>query len=100
MELSVSVSIEEVERIAKLAMLELSPEEKDKYTRQLNLILEYMAQLNQLDTSDVDPMSHPLGLTNVFRKDVVEPSLPVDEALKNAPDRSGDYFRVPKVIQK
>ena len=95
-----SVSIAEVERIARLALLELSSEEKEKFTKQLNLILEYMEQLNQLDTSDVEPISHPLGLTNVFREDKVRPSLPVDEALKNAPDRSGDYFRVPKVIQK
>ncbi len=95
-----SVSIEEVERIARLALLSLSPQEKEKFTRQLNLILEYMEQLNQVDTSDVEPMSHPLGLTNVFRKDEVQDSLPVEEALKNAPDKSGNYFRVPKVIQK
>ena len=95
-----SVRIEEVEHIARLAMLSLSPREKEKFTRQLNLILEYMAQLDQVDTSNVDPMSHPLGLTNVFREDEVQASLSVDDALKNAPDRSGDYFRVPKVIQK
>ncbi len=95
-----SVSVEEVERIARLAHLILSSQEKEKFTRQLNLILEYMEQLNSVDTSNVEPMSHPLGLTNVFREDEVRPSLPVDEALKNAPDRSGNYFRVPKVIQK
>jgi aspartyl-tRNA(Asn)/glutamyl-tRNA(Gln) amidotransferase subunit C len=96
----VPVSIEEVERIARLAMLSLSPREKVKFTRQLNLILQYMEQLNQVDTSETEPMSHPLGLTNVFREDEVRPSLPVEEALKNAPDKSGNYFRVPKVIQK
>lgn len=94
------VSVEEVERIAKLALLKLSSQEKEKFTKQLNLILEYMQQLNRIDTSNVEPMSHPLGLTNVFREDEVQPSLPVDEALKNAPDKSGNYFRVPKVIQK
>jgi len=96
----VSVSIQEVEHIAQLAMLNLSPVEKEKFTRQLNLILEYMEQLNQVDTTNVEPMSHPLGLTNVFREDEIVPSLPVEESLKNAPDKSGKYFRVPKVIQK
>ena len=95
-----SVSIQEVEHIAQLAMLNLSPVEKEKFTRQLNLILEYMEQLNQVDTTNVEPMSHPLGLTNVFREDEIVPSLPVEESLKNAPDKSGKYFRVPKVIQK
>ena len=95
-----SVGIEEVEYIARLAMLSLSPEEKEKFTWQLNLILEYMEQLNQVETTDIEPMSHPLGLTNVFRDDEIIASLEVEDALKNAPDRSGDYFRVPKVIQK
>jgi aspartyl-tRNA(Asn)/glutamyl-tRNA(Gln) amidotransferase subunit C len=95
-----SVSLKEVEKIAGLARLHITQEEKKKYTEQLNLILDYMEQLNQVDTSDVEPLSHPLELTNVFREDEIRPSLPVDKALKNAPDKSGNYFKVPKVISK
>ena len=95
-----SVSKKEVEKIAGLARLHITEQEKEKYTTQLNMILKYMEQLNSIDTSNIDPISHPFDLTNVVREDKVEPSLPVDEALKNAPDRSGDYFKVPKVISK
>ena len=95
-----SVSLKDVEKIANLARLYITEEEKEKYTRQLNVILEYMGQLNKVDTSNVEPLSHPFELTNVFRDDEVQPSLPVDEALKNAPEKSGNYFKVPKVIIK
>jgi aspartyl-tRNA(Asn)/glutamyl-tRNA(Gln) amidotransferase subunit C len=95
-----SVSIKEVEKIAALARLHVSQAEKEKYTRQLNVILEYMEQLNQVDTSEIEPLSHPLELINVFRKDIVKPSLKAEEALQNAPERSGNYFKVPKVISK
>ena len=95
-----SVSLKDVEKIADLARLYITEEEKEKYTRQLNVILEYMEQLNKVDTSNVEPLSHPFELTNVFRDDEVQPSLPVDEALKNAPEKSGNYFKVPKVIIK
>jgi aspartyl-tRNA(Asn)/glutamyl-tRNA(Gln) amidotransferase subunit C len=94
------VSLKDVEKIADLARLYITEEEKEKYTRQLNVILEYMEQLNKVDTSNVEPLSHPFELTNVFRDDEVQPSLPVDEALKNAPEKSGNYFKVPKVINK
>lgn len=95
-----SVSLKDVEKIADLARLYITEEEKEKYTRQLNVVLEYMEQLNKVDTSNVEPLSHPFELTNVFRDDEVQPSLSVDEALKNAPEKSGNYFKVPKVINK
>ncbi len=95
-----SVSLKDVEKIAVLARLYITEEEKEKYTGQLNVILGYMEQLNKVDTSSVEPLSHPFELSNVFRDDEVQPSLPVDEALKNAPDKSGNYFKVPKVINK
>ena len=95
-----SVSKTEVEKIADLARLHISENDKEKYTVQLNMILEYMDQLNKVDTSDVEPLSHPFELTNIFREDEVQPSLPVEEALKNAPDKSGNYLKVPKVINK
>ena len=95
-----TVSLKDVEKIADLARLYIPEEEKEEYTRQLNIILEYMEQLNRVDTSNVEPLSHPFELTNVFRDDDVQPSLPVDEALRNAPEKSGNYFKVPKVINK
>jgi aspartyl-tRNA(Asn)/glutamyl-tRNA(Gln) amidotransferase subunit C len=95
-----SVSIKEVEKIAELARLHITENEKEKYTEQLNVILEYMEQLNRVDTSKVDPLSHPFELTNVFRADEIQPSLSIEEVLKNAPERSGNYFKVPKVISK
>ena len=95
-----TVSLKDVEKIADLARLYIPEEEKEEYTRQLNIILEYMKQLNKVDTSNVEPLSHPFELTNVFRDDDVQPSLPVDEALRNAPEKSGNYFKVPKVINK
>ena len=94
------VSKKDVEKIADLARLYITEEDKKKYTSQLNVILEYMDQLNQVDTSDVEPLSHPFDLKNIVREDKVKPSLPVEEALKNAPEKSGNYFKVPKVITK
>ena len=64
-----SVSLKDVEKIADLARLYITEEEKEKYTRQLNVILEYMEQLNKVDTSNVEPLSHPFELTNIFRDD-------------------------------
>ena len=97
---AMAVTKKEVEKIAQLAKLKLSEKEKEKFTGQLNIILEYMEKLNELDTTEVEPLSHPLELSNVFREDKVKPSLPVEKALQNAPARSGNYFKVPKVIKK
>ena len=92
-----SVTVKDVEYVAALARLSLSDGEKEKYTHQLNEILAYMEQLNKLDTSAVEPLEHVIDLTNVMRDDAVAPSLPRDEALKNAPDRTEKFFRVPTV---
>ena len=94
-----AITIEQVEHIAKLAKLEFTPEEKERFTRELNRILEYMEKLNELDTSNVEPLSHTTEITNVFREDRVGKSLPVEEALKNAPSRQGNFFKVPKVVK-
>lgn len=93
-----SVTIQEVEHIARLAKLEFSDEEKEKLTHQMNQILQHMEKLNELDTSLVEPLSHVIELQNVFREDSVKPSIPTEEALKNAPDKTDEYFKVPKVI--
>lgn len=93
-----SVTLKDVEYIAKLARLEFSEEEKQKFTHQLNDILAYVEQLNKLDTSKVEPLSHVIELSNVFRDDEVKPGLTTEEALKNAPAKSDKFFKVPKVI--
>lgn len=93
-----SVTIKDVEHVAALARLSFSEEEKQKLTAQLNEILRYMEQLNTLDTSNVEPLSHVIELQNVFRHDVLRPSLPREEALKNAPSHTEEFFKVPKVI--
>lgn len=92
------VTIQDVEHVAALARLSFSEEEKRKLTDQLNEILRYMEQLNTLDTSSVEPLSHVIELQNVFREDVRRPGLPREEALKNAPSRTEEFFKVPKVI--
>ena len=95
-----------IEDIAMLARLELKDEEKKLFSKQLGSIIEYMNKLNQLDTADVAPTAHALPIKNVFRDDKLEPSLPKDKALSNAPDRGslpagqiGDFYRVPKIIE-
>ncbi len=93
-----ALSLEEVRKVARLARLELSEPDLAQMQQQLSVILEYIEQLNQLDTSNVEPLAHPLPVQNVFRPDEPIPSLPVDEALQNAPARKGNYFAVPAVF--
>jgi aspartyl-tRNA(Asn)/glutamyl-tRNA(Gln) amidotransferase subunit C len=93
-----SVTVQDVEYIAKLAKLEYSEEEKIKFTKQFNTILGYIDKLNELNTDDIEPLSHVIELSNVFREDEVKPSIPREEALKNAPSHSDEFFKVPKVI--
>jgi aspartyl-tRNA(Asn)/glutamyl-tRNA(Gln) amidotransferase subunit C len=94
----VSLTAEQVQWVAKMARLELRPDELPEMTRHLDAILDYMGQLQELDTSGVEPLAHPLPVQNVFRADDPEPSLPEDEALLNAPQRSGNFFGVPAVL--
>ena len=93
-----SVTRKDVEHIAKLARLEFTDEEKATFTHQLNAILAYVEQLNTLDTSTVEPLSHVIELDNAFREDVLRPGLTQEEALKNAPVKTEKFFKVPKVI--
>jgi len=95
-----AITLSEVEHIAKLAKLEFSPEEKEKFTRQLAKILEYVEKLNELDTEQVEPTSHVIPIRNVFREDTVRESLPREEALRNAPRSKLGFFSVPKVISE
>jgi aspartyl-tRNA(Asn)/glutamyl-tRNA(Gln) amidotransferase subunit C len=89
---------EQVAHVALLARLDLSPQELELFAGQLSAILEYVDQLRQADTAGVEPLAHPLPVQNVFRPDDPRPSLPVAEALANAPDRQGDFFGVPAVL--
>jgi len=93
-----SVTIQDVEHVAKLARLEFTPPEMEKFTHQLNQILAYMDKLNELDTTNVEPLSQVIELQNALRDDIVKPSLPVEEVLKNAPAKTDKFFKVPKVI--
>ncbi len=87
-----------INHIAELAHLKLTEEEIEKFQKELSQILDYVNQLNEVDTSNVDPLHHPLSLTNVFREDKVKESIEREEALKNAPDSTNEFFKVPKVI--
>ena len=93
-----AVTIKDVEHIAELARLKFNENELDNFTHQLNEILSYVDKLNELDTENVEPLSHPVENINVFRDDKVKPSVPTEEALKNAPDKNESFFKVPKVI--
>ena len=88
----------DVEHVALLSRLELSENELDKFTGQLDAILEYIDVLNQVDTSAVEPMAHVLEIRNVMRADEVQPSLPREAALQNAPDAEDGFFKVPKIV--
>ena len=88
----------EVEKVAKLARLEITAAERDMFAKQLSQILTHVEKLKQYDTNGIEPTATVLGQVNVFRDDVVGPSLPVEKALANAPEREGDGFRVPKIL--
>ena len=86
---------ETVMHVARLARLDLRPDEVDRLTVELDAILEAVSKVAELDLADIPPTSHPLDLVNVWGDDVPRPSLPLDEALANATAREGDLFRVP-----
>jgi aspartyl-tRNA(Asn)/glutamyl-tRNA(Gln) amidotransferase subunit C len=94
-----AVSLDEVRKVAYLARLELSEEEEVRIAEDLGQMLDYVAALSELDTDDVPPTAHVLPISNVFREDIVRPSLPQSEALANAPSSGHGHFRVPKVIE-
>ncbi|MCE5266919.1 MAG: Asp-tRNA(Asn)/Glu-tRNA(Gln) amidotransferase subunit GatC [Planctomycetaceae bacterium] len=93
-----AISRAEVEKVATLARLRLSDRELDLMTGQLGEILGYVDLLSELDTTNVEPMAHPLDVANVFREDVAQPSLPRDAALANAPRTDGECYLVPAVL--
>ena len=93
------LTLDEVSRVAFLARLELTGEEKQRLTHDLNDILAQFARLQELDTTDVPPTSHSIPLQNVFREDVARPSLPRDAATANAPEKRDGNFIVPQIVE-
>lgn len=90
---------EDVEHVARLARLHLTDDEKERMRVQLDAILAYIDKLTALDIEGVEPTSHAVPLLNVMRDDEPAPSMSQDQALANAPDRSGEFFRVPRIIE-
>lgn len=93
-----AVTLSDVDHVARLARLEFTAEEKQQLTIELNAILAYMEQLDALDTDAVEPLAQVIESSNVFRTDVHTPGLTREEALRNAPERTEEFFVVPKVL--
>jgi|SRR5580698_2038752 aspartyl-tRNA(Asn)/glutamyl-tRNA(Gln) amidotransferase subunit C len=107
--MSANVSMEDVERVAELANLDLAADEKPRMQRDLNAILEYVAQLNELNTSGIEPMAQVSDLLDAgadsghgvaLRADGLRPSLPRAEVMEEAPETDGAFFKTPKVIER
>ena len=92
------MTTDEVAKVALLARLRLNDQERQRYAEQLSLILEFIAQLGELDTEGVEPLAHGVDRTNVFREDKAYPALDREKALANAPQRSMQGFLVPAVL--
>src|SRR5262245_4511681 len=92
------ITIEDVRHVAKLARLDLSEAQLARFTTQLKSILEYVAKIAEVQVEGIEPMAHAIPLANVLRDDQVQPSLPLDKVLANAPQTDGPFFKVPKVI--
>ncbi len=95
------LSKETIDHIAKLALLDLSEEEKVKLAKEVGDILNYFKKLDKLDTSNIKPMTHPIdGLKNVFREDIPWESLSTEDALKNAKHTKDGYFKAPRILKE
>lgn len=97
---NVKIDEKQVRNVAKLSRLALSDEQLSAFTTQLGSILEYIAKLNELDTSNIEPLAHCLPVHNVFRDDAVKPSIGTQKVLENAPRRDELFFLVPKILEE
>jgi len=88
----------QVRKVAKLSRLELTEAEVEEFTGQLSAILEYVEKMNKLNTTSVEPLAHCLPIKNVFRADCIKESLGTEKTLANAPQRDGEFFKVPKIL--
>jgi aspartyl-tRNA(Asn)/glutamyl-tRNA(Gln) amidotransferase subunit C len=91
------ITIKDVEHVAKLARLALTEEEKEKFAPQLNAVLEYVDELNEVDTTGIEPMAHSIKISNVMREDEVKQEFTREEMLQNAPEEEDGFFKVPKI---
>jgi len=91
------ITLKDVEHVAKLARLELTEEEKTKFTTQLGDVLKYVDQMNEVDTTGVEPMAHAIDFVNVMRDDNVNYEQSKEELMKNAPSEENGFFKVPKI---
>lgn len=91
------ITVKDVEHVAKLARLELTEEEKEKFTRQLGDVLKYVDQMNEVNTDNVEPLSHPIDFVNVMRDDTIHYDQTKEELMQNAPDEENGFFKVPKI---
>ena len=89
---------EQVRKVANLARLELTPEEEEQFTSQLGNIIDYFQQLNELDVSDVAPTTRAIDVSNVTRKDELQPYAEREAILQGAPEQEGEFFKVPKIL--
>jgi len=94
------LSREEVQHVARLARMALPDEELQRVGSELNRILGHFNRLQELDTDEVEPTSHAIPMTNVFREDEVGESLPTDDVIANAPERSDEFFKVPRIVDE
>lgn len=94
-----TITVADVEHVARLARLELSADEKKLFAGQMGAILGYVDKLKELDTDGIVPTSHAVPMENAFREDTVQPAIGLEKALANAPERAGSFFAVPKVIE-
>jgi aspartyl-tRNA(Asn)/glutamyl-tRNA(Gln) amidotransferase subunit C len=92
------ISLADVRHVAKLARLDLPEQKLQKFTQQLESILEYVAKINTVNLAGVQPMAHVLPIANVLREDLAQPGMPLDKVLQNTPETDGPFFKVPKVI--
>ncbi|TMN22790.1 Asp-tRNA(Asn)/Glu-tRNA(Gln) amidotransferase subunit GatC [Lentibacillus cibarius] len=93
------ISTDQVKHVANLARLAVTEEEADMFAKQLSSIIDYAEQLNELDTTNVEPTTHVLDLKNVMRNDEPKDWISKEDALQNAPDKQDGYFRVPSILE-
>jgi len=93
------ITKKDVEHVAKLARLGLTEEEKEKFTVQLSNIIEYAETINKLDTSNIEPTSHSIPMSNIFREDKMKQFEDIESIMNNAPDKEDNMFRVPRILE-
>jgi aspartyl-tRNA(Asn)/glutamyl-tRNA(Gln) amidotransferase subunit C len=90
----------QVRKVAKLSRLDLTEAEVEEFAGQLSAIIDYVEKMNELDTEKVEPLAHCLPINNIFRDDSIKESLGTEKTLANAPQRDGEFFKVPKILDE